>query len=949
VVLASVFTANLLFIGLVRGLIIALIAMGIVLVYRSSRVINFAVGDMGVPAAAILALSVARHHWPYWPALFMAVAVGTLTGTVVELTVIRRLFRAPRVIVLVATIGVAELAQAVTRALPEYRTGSLETAFPSPIHGEWHPGAGIIVHGAQLLALVAVPVITVGMWWLLGHTKFGEAVRASVANPDLARLTGINPKMISTAVWTIAGFLSAVAVILIATDSTSTDLVAIGPETLLAGLAAALLGRMVSFPKAVVGAVAIGLVDQVLFFNFTSQTGLVEFALFLAVVVLVARSARRTEASTESFQFAPRVQVVSERVAHIWWVRRLPQLLAALALAVAVGLPLVLRQPSRHFTYTLVLAFALCAVSVTVLTGWAGQLSLGQMAFAGIGALSASALMRGVSLNIGWHSTRVIHGTLPRVPFVWAVLLGAVIACLLATMVGLGALRVKGLMLAASTLAFAIAAQAYIFRRPILSKGESIVRVPRSRIGPFDLRSYNRGYYYATLIVLSVVLLIVGRLRRSGVGRTIIGVRENEKAASAFTVSPTKAKLTAYALGGFVAGLGGAIIGGLVITLDYSVQFFRVEDSLALVAMAVIGGLGSLAGAVIGAIWVIGLPKFWPHNEIVPLFTSSIGLLLILLYIPGGFTQIGYWCRDEVLRWVEKRLPPAAGKESTEPPRSLARAASIEPARTNEDGSVLATYELTVPFSGLVAVDHVDFHARPGEVVGLIGANGAGKSTLLNAIGGFVPARGRVELLGRDVSGLDAFRRARVGLGRTFQAATLFPELTVREVVALALEARGATSFWGTVLFLPGSARQERRRMSEAAELIDFLGLGRYADRFVAELSTGTRRIVELAALLAVAPSVICLDEPTAGVAQREAEAFGPLIKRIQAELDATLVVVEHDLPLILSISDRVYCLEAGRVIACGAPEEVRNDPLVVASYLGTDEKPRPTAAASSS
>ena len=165
------------------------------------------------------------------------------------------------------------------------------------------------------------------------------------------------------------------------------------------------------------------------------------------------------------------------------------------------------------------------------------------------------------------------------------------------------------------------------------------------------------------------------------------------------------------------------------------------------------------------------------------------------------------------------------------------------------------------------------------------------------------------------------------------------PELTVRETVLLALEARGATSFWGSLLFYPPSISKERARRAEAAELIDFLGLGRYADRFIVELSTGTRRIVELAAVLAVAPRVVCLDEPTAGVAQREAEAFGPLIKRVQRELDATLVVVEHDLPLIMSISDRIYCMEAGAVIAHGAPDVVRSNPLVIASYLGTDER----------
>ncbi len=435
-----------------------------------------------------------------------------------------------------------------------------------------------------------------------------------------------------------------------------------------------------------------------------------------------------------------------------------------------------------------------------------------------------------------------------------------------------------------------------------------------------------------------LVLLLVGHLRRTGIGRAIIGVRENETGAAAFTVSPTRTKLTAFALAGFLAGLGGAVLAGSVQVFDYTNSFFRVQDSLAIVAMAVIGGLGSLAGAVMGAVWVVGLPLFWPKNDTVSLVTSSLGLLIVLLYFPGGFTQLLYALRGQILRWVERRLPERAAKTVTAPPVSLSVRASTPPP-TNDDGSALRTVALSVEFGGLVAVDRVDFQAMPGEVIGLIGTNGAGKSTLLNAIGGYVPSHGHVELLGDDVSNFAPHVRARAGLGRTFQAAKLFPELTVRETVQLALEARGRTSFWGSLLFYPGSIAKERTRRAEAGELIDFLGLGRYADRFVAELSTGTRRIVELTSMLAVRPRVICLDEPTAGVAQREAEAFGPLIKRIQSELDATLVVVEHDMPLIMSISDRIYCLEAGAVIAHGSPETVRADPLVVSSYLGIDDR----------
>jgi ABC-type branched-subunit amino acid transport system ATPase component/ABC-type branched-subunit amino acid transport system permease subunit len=933
-------TANLVFIGVVRGLIVALIAMGIVLVYRSTRVINFAVADLGVPAAALLALMAGKAGWPYWPSLVLAIAAGTLAGTVVELAVIRRLFRAPRVIVLVATIGVAELARAITLTLPNYRTGQVQTTFPSPISGEWHVGS-VTVEGPQLLVLVVVPLITLGLWWLLGHTRFGVSVRASATNPDLARLTGINPKLVSTAIWSIAGFLSAVSIILYATEQGSSELVTIGPETLLLGLAAALIGGMRSFPRAVAGAVGVGILYQVLVFNFPSTVGLVQFVVLILVLFLVARMSRADDSGGESFSFAPRVPPVPERLREIWWVRRMPQLLAGAALVVAIVLPLVVRESFHHQTYAMVLAFALCAVSVTVLTGWGGQLSLGQMAFAGIGALSAAAFVRGVSVDIGWRSTRIIQGSLPSVPFVPALLLGATVACLVAVAVGFGALRVKGLLLGVSTLAFAIAAQAYIFPRPIFTGGVdlSTVQLPRGKLGPIDLTHLNRSYYYFTLAALVIVLVVVGHLRRGGIGRMIIGVRENEPAASAFSVSPRRAKLTAFAVAGFVAGLGGAILGGLVVTIGFSERFFRVEDSLLLVAVAVIGGLGSLAGAVVGALWVIGLPAFWPDNQTVPLFTSSIGLLIILLYIPGGFTQIGYWCRSAILRWLEQRLPEVATKTRTAPPVSLTRVATGQPVAANADGSALSTSGLTVRFEGIVAVDGVDFHADAGEVIGLIGTNGAGKSTQLNPIGGYVPSQGTVELLGTDISRYPAHRRSHLGLGRTFQAATLFPELTVRETVQLSLEARQRTRFWGSLLWLPHATRAERSKRAEAAELIDFLGLGRYADRFIAELSTGTRRIVELAAVLGVAPRVICLDEPTAGVAQREAEAFGPLIQRLQQELDATLIVVEHDLPLIMAISDRVYCMEAGTVIAEGSSTAIRNDPLVIASYLGTDER----------
>jgi ABC-type branched-subunit amino acid transport system ATPase component len=290
-----------------------------------------------------------------------------------------------------------------------------------------------------------------------------------------------------------------------------------------------------------------------------------------------------------------------------------------------------------------------------------------------------------------------------------------------------------------------------------------------------------------------------------------------------------------------------------------------------------------------------------------------------------------------VLERAERRLGPVPAKSVTDLPRPLRP--TERPATGGREAPALAVADVRVRFGGVAAVDGVSLRLASGEVLGLIGTNGAGKSTLMDAIGGFVPATGDVRLAGHTLTGRSPAARARCGLGRTFQAATLFPELTVRETVAVALEARGRTGLLATALCLPHAGRRERAKRAEAAELIDFLGLGRYADVHTSTLSTGTRRIVELAGLLALDARVLCLDEPTAGVAQREAEAFGPLILEIRRHLGASMLVIEHDMPLIMGISDRVTCLEAGRVIAEGRPEVVRHDPAVIASYLGTDDR----------
>jgi len=900
------------------------LAMGIVLIYRSTRVINFAVANMGLPASALLALTVLQYNFPFWPALALSIVVGTLLGAVLELVVIRRLFSAPRVVVLVATIGIAQLCAYIPFTYPDIDTRAGQR-YPIGLDLTIENFAGLRIQGAQLSILVLAPLIAVGLAWFLNRTTFGQTVQASADNPDLARLSAISPKLVSTTVWTIAGLLATVSTIMLSGLSGSVaGIVSLGPSTMVRALAASVIGGMRSFPAAMLAGIGIGIAQSLLRFNFLKQTGLIDFLLFIGVVIAVFVQGRRETDDESSYSFVPKSRPIPEQLRDLRIVRWLFPMLFAGAVALAVVAPLLVSKPSRHLLYASICAYAICGLSVTVVTGWSGQVALGQMAFAGIGALTAAALLRA------------------GLPFVFTLVLGALATALLAAIIGVGALRIKGLLLAVSTFTFGLAAERYLFKQELFSDGNtSSVPFERGTIFGISLDD-QRSYYWFSLAVLVLVTAVVIRMRNSGIGRTTIAVRDNEATAAAYTVQPVRVRLLSFALAGAIAGLGGAMLAGLVQTVPLGERFFQNADSLRLIAMVVIGGIGSVVGAILGALWVVGLPAFFPDNDVLPFLTSTLGLLIVLMYFPGGFAERLTAMRGWVFDEIAKRRPIPDAASATAVPRAVAPRAEPDRggvAATLTAAATLSAKNVTVRFGGNVAVDGASIRVEESEVVGLIGTNGAGKSTLMNAIGGYVPSTGIVTLGGLDVSSKSPSSRAELGLGRTFQSAKLFPELTVRECVLVALEARQRSGFVSTLTFWPPAVAASRHRLAEANELIDFLGLGRFANQYVSDLSTGTRRIVELAGLLALDARVLCLDEPTAGVAQRETEAFGPLLLAIRQELDASILVIEHDMPLIMSISDRVYCLESGAVIAEGLPDEVRNDPLVIGSYLGTDSR----------
>ncbi len=930
--------------GLITGLTYAAFGAGFVLIYRSTGVLNLAHGEMGAFGLVVFVLLVANYGVNWWVSFFLAVSACALVAMVVELVVVRRLFDSPRLVLLIATIGVGQILLLARVAwIPDITAGGV---VPTAFDTTWTVGSNLRLQARELTVVAVVPILVAGLGWFLTRTRIGLAVRASASNPDTARVYGISPRRVSTIVWSISGAFAAATTILIAplngiqsalVDNTGQ---ALAEVLLLRVLVVSLIARMRSLPMVLVAGLSVGLVEKLIRTNVasTNQT-VVDLFMFLAVLLVVLWLARG-QRDDVAWSMSPRVNPIPERLRVLWWVRYLNHFGFTILFGSLAVLPLVVTSSSGLFTWTVIVVWAMVALSLSVLTGWSGQLSLGQFGMVGVGGLTTLALSQGNDIPVPFD----LFDVSLELPWGLAILAATLFGIVFAAAIGLPALRVRGLFLAVVTLAFAVAAARWLLVQNFFTGSTSAPRpVSAPSLWGLDFGESRRSLYYLCLGSLMAVSWMVAKLRRSGIGRTLIAVRDNEDMAAASTVSPTRAKLAAFAVAGGIA----AFAGGLLVTVLPSISpgtTFAASESVQVVVVAIIGGLGSVAGPVLGALWVRGIPQVTPDRlrELQQLFTSDVGLLVLLMYFPGGLLQLVYRARDQLLERAERSVGEAAGSPDHHRGAVAARETVIrKPKQTPKvaTGPALEVNEVTVRFGGNIAVDHVTLTVESGEMVGLIGTNGAGKSTLLNAIGGFVPATGEIRVHGVDIGDRSARDRHRLGLGRGFQSARLYPDLTVTETLQVALEAREPTPLLVSAIGVPASTRIERRKRAEAAEIVDFLGLGRYRDQPTAQLSTGTRRIVELACLLAVQPKVVLLDEPTGGVAQRESEAFGPLIKQIQTELGASFVVIEHDMALVMGISDRVYCLESGRIIAAGSPATVRDDPAVVASYLGTDDR----------
>ena len=902
--------------GLCTGLAFALLGIGLVLVYRSSRFINFAHGQIGAFGAAMLAAAVLQWHTPYWLAVPFGMAISAAVASGVEVVVVRRLANAPRAMSMIATLGVGQLLFFIAILVDEKAAGG--TYFPRPAGFPTLSISGLKLNPTYSAMMVLAPALLIALILFFTRTRFGLAIRAAAANPDAAAMAAMSPRRLSTLTWAIAGALACVTSALLIPNLGALAGSAVGPTLMVRALAAAVIGRMQSLTVTFAAGIGIGLFDSLFRFNYGPGWGSVGLLVIIVVALLLQAKPGRREDEKGTWLAVQPWAPLPEAVRQARLVKAAPYALLGALITALVLMPTHMTN-GHAYSFAVLLCYVMVGFSITIITGLGGQLSLGQLAIAGFGAAAALDV-------VGW--THDYH-----LGLLAAALTGAIVSVL----IGLPALRVQGLLLAVVTLALALATLTFFLQQdpPVgFGTSRSAGRVSLLGLSPQDSK-------HITLITGAIFLLafvLSANVRRSSFGRLLVALRDNEDAARAFGVKATRRKLQAYALAGMVAGLAGGALAYAQGFGSVSARTFAVDQGISIVTVTIVGGLGLLAGPILGAF--VALPDILNAGPEVKGLVL-LGWLVLILYCPNGVAGLLRPVRDRVVRGLAQLsgVDVERAYADADPARAASTAAVVQlpPASPRETTGqpLLVVDTISKRYGGLTAVDGVSLTVNEGEVLGLIGPNGAGKTTLFECLSGFVKVDGGSISFGdREITGWSPERRASAGLIRSFQDSALFSTLTVLETALVAGERVHPTHVASA---LTGMSRVTRQREQRARELISLLGLDRYRHTQIGSLSTGTRRIAELACLVALEPRLLLLDEPSSGIAQREVEALGEVLLTIKAHLDATLVVIEHDIALVSALSDRMVAMETGRILAVGTPHEVLTNEAVVESYLGGD------------
>ncbi|MEU7188985.1 ATP-binding cassette domain-containing protein [Streptomyces sp. NPDC039022] len=919
--------------GLAVGSAAALTGIGLIVTYRATGVLNFAHGAVAMVCAYVLRQLVVGWNWPLPPA-----AAVTL------------LLVAPG-------IGLA-LDRAVFRPLSLRGTGPARTlvaslgAFVLLVGAAgllWGPGARAdapaLLPDDPWVQLATAVILAAGVAAVTRWTRFGRALRAVVDNRPLAVLSGIDADRVAAAGWAFGSFTAGLTGVLLA------PLLRLDPYGLpllvMEVMAVAVAAGLRSLPVAVAVALAIGVAQSQLtrLHPGGSLEPLVQAvgANLFVVALLAAALARRGLGAPRALPDASHGAAPALRTV------RLPDHdgRAWLVCGILFLLPLGFAHGDLR-TSVQVPALAVVLLSLVVVTGRGGQISLGQAAYAGLGALFTALLAAGRFPG------------LPAVPGLPALLLAVLLTAPLGLLTGRPALRRYGLATALATLAFGVAVSRFVFAQPYATAGLSLDR-PAGFAG-------DRAYYVLELALLGLALLGVAALRRGRTGRALAAMRDHEPGAAAAGVPVPALKLAAFTVGAALAALGGGMLGMALRAFDpasydpvrgllwfAAVLVLGADSLLAALAAAVLlvgldsGAGGGAAAAVIGVLAVLAgrLPS-GPHAALREAVARRSGApeprltplgararaKMASARPPGGRTSgnRGSGSRTPGSRTPENRTPGGGFSEPRRPapkepvphapappraPSLLSSPSSPMPAaRLSPSGRPLPSGRLTARslharYDGFTVLDGVDLAVAPGRVTALIGPNGAGKSTLFHCLCGTLrPAAGRVLLDGTDITHRPAHVRARLGLARTFQQLAVFDGMTVAENVRIGAEQSGVPD--------PAAA---------TGRVLDLLALdGPLRAAPVAGLDTGTLRRVELARALAGRPRTLLLDEPAAGLDSAEVAALAGVLRAVAADGTA-LLVVEHDLDLVAGLADTVYAMAAGRIVTRGPARRVLAEP----------------------
>ena len=882
-------------IGLVAGSIYGLAAVGLVLTYKTSGVFNLGHGALAALAAySFYVLNVQLDlSWPVAAAVTVGI-VGPAVGLLLEFLA-RKLQGAPLPLQISGVVGILLVVQAGTQLI--FGAQEVRRVPPFLPKGRIEIG-GTFVQYDDIATFAIAVLATAGLWAFLRWTRTGIAMKAVVQNPELLDLVGRSATRVRRWAWILGTVMASLSGVLLA------PIMPLDPVQLtllvVAAYAAAAIGTFSNLPGTFAGGLFVGVLAALSTRWLTegilaSLPAALPFAILFVVLLVFPK---KYLADKTAVRIHPR---------PTW--RAPARFQATVGIVVAAFLVIVPVFAGIHLVdWTVAVAMILVFLSLSLLVHTSGQVSLAQIGFMAIGAVTFSHLLH--SAGMSWPVALLLAGAV-------AVPIGAVLA--------IPAIRLGGLYLAIATFGFGIFLQQMFYTQDFMfGAASSGLEVRRPDFVPIDLAS-DTGYYYLVLAIVVVCVLAAVALERGRLGRLLTYIKQSPRAVEANGIPASVTRLLVFCIAAFLAAIGGALAASAQQTI--SADSYAPIVSLTVFVLIVLNGPSVPWNAILAAAAYILVPSYFPSTQVGTYLQLLFGISAIALvmlpemHVPERLTRVV----DRWFRGAEPRGDEPGGAASDEPaPRGIEQR---EPAALNVSA-------VSVAFGGVKALDEASIVCTPGRVTGLIGPNGAGKSTMFNAVTGLVATSGgSVSLGGVDLGRRTPSARARAGIGRTFQTVELFESMTVRENVSVGAE--GRTVRLSPVTHLR-SRKSDRARIAAAtADALAACGLEDVADRHVMNLPTGTRRLVEVARCLAGGHTILLLDEPSAGLDHNESARLGELIRRVVDEHGVGVILVEHDVSLVLGVSDDVCVLEFGRVIFEGSAGDARRSSVVQAAYLG--------------